>query len=296
MRVGKLLIVISIAVDILTSCSLFPAAETKVAPTAEPLVTGVPTATNTPIPTLTPTDEPCDRARGGRVTRELLDSEIMNMSYEVSVYTPPCYGEEGIEYPVLYLLHGQSMDDTYWLSLGVAEIADDLIAEGAAPFLMVMPRDVNNYDPVTDNGFGASVLEELLPWVEENYEVCADRACRAIGGISRGGGWATRLVARNLDTFSALGAHSMGLMAGDWWQIQKHLETRPVEEYPRIWVDRGEDDYLYEDIDFFVSVLVDNKIPHEFHIWPGSHSGEYWQAHVAEYLAWYAAGWNSNSE
>ena len=156
---------------------------------------------------------------------------------------------------------------------------------------MVLPREVNDYDPVTDDGFGASVLNELIPWVEANYTVCTERACRAIGGISRGGGWAVRLAARNFDVFGAVGAHSMGLMAGDWWQIQKHLEMHTVDEYPRIWVDRGEDDYLYADIDFFVSVLVDNGIPHEFHIWSGAHNGDYWQAHVRDYLTWYAQGW-----
>jgi len=282
-------------VDKVTTAAAYvtPELETATTATAAATVTSTLIPTSAPILTDTPapTDVPCDRGEGGEVTREVLNSELLGFSYEVSVYTPPCYGEEGIDYPVLYLLHGQGMDDTYWLSLGAAEIADGLIADGAPPFLMVMPREVNDYDPVTDDGFGASVLTELLPWVEANYNVCTERDCRAIGGISRGGGWATRLVARNFDTFGALGAHSMGLMAGDWWQIQTHLETHTVDEYPRIWVDRGEDDYLYEDIDFFVSVLVDNEIPHEFHIWPGAHNGEYWQAHVADYLSWYAAGW-----
>ena len=258
---------------------------------AIPTVTSVPTASPTATAVPTKTDVPCDRREGGRVTREMLDSELLGFSYEVSVYTPPCYGEEGIDYPVLYLLHGQGMDDTYWLNMGAAQIVDDLIAQGAAPFLMVFPREVNDYDPVTNDGFGASVLGELIPWVEENYDVCTERECRAIGGISRGGGWATRLAARNFDTFGALGAHSMGLMAGDTYQMQKHLETRSVDDYPRIWLDRGEDDFLFEGIDYFVDMLEENGIPHEFHLWPGDHSGAYWQAHAAEYLAWYAEGW-----
>jgi enterochelin esterase-like enzyme len=239
---------------------------------------------------------PCDRSEGGQVSRETLDSQILGFAYEVSVYTPPCYGEESIEYPVLYLLHGQGMDDTYWLGMGAAQIADELIAGGATPFLMVFPREVNDFDPVSDNGFGASVLNELLPWVEAHYDVCTTRECRAIGGISRGGGWATRLVARNFDTFGALGAHSMGLMANDTWQMQRHLDDRSVEDYPRIWLDRGEDDFLFEGIDYFEGMLTENGIPHEFHIWPGAHNGTYWQAHVAEYLAWYAAGWESLAE
>ena len=273
---------------LLAGCGMRPA------PMPAPTLTPMRTPTSTPIPTSTPLPTPpaCDLSTGGQVTRSSLDSALLGLNYTVSIYTPPCYGTEaGRTYPVLYLLHGQGMDDTYWLSLGAAEIADDLIAHGAAPFLMVMPREVNDYDPVTDDGFGASVLNELIPWVEANYTVCPERACRAIGGISRGGGWAVRLAARNFDVFGAVGAHSMGLMAGDWWQIQKHLETRTVDEYPRIWVDRGEDDYLYADIDFFVSVLVDNGIPHEFHVWPGAHTGSYWQAHVRDYLTWYAQGW-----
>jgi len=284
----------------LTGCSPVTSLEARVKTAAayDPLaaqatVTATVSPTRSVVPSATPTatEVPCDRSGGGRVSREKLDSALLGYSYEVSVYTPPCYGEEGIEYPVLYLLHGQGMDDTYWLGLGAAELADDMIAEGAAPFLMVMPREVNDYDPITDDGFGASVLSELLPWVEANYDVCTERECRAIGGISRGGGWATRLVARNFNIFGALGAHSMGLLSNDAWQMKNNLETHPVEEFPRIWVDRGEDDFLFEGIDYFVEMLVDEGIPHELHIWPGVHNSDYWQAHVAEYLAWYAEGW-----
>jgi len=262
-----------------------PTAQATLTPTLTAIATAVPTATPTP------TEVPCDRSAGGRVSREKLDSAILGYSYEVSVYTPPCYDKEGIAYPVLYLLHGQGMDDTYWLGLGAAELVDKMIADGATPFLMVMPREVDDYAPITDNGFGASVLTELLPWVEAHYDVCPRRECRAIGGISRGGGWATRLVARNFDTFGALGAHSMGLLSNDAWQMKNNLENHTVDEFPRIWVDRGVDDFLYEGIDYFVETLVEEGIPHELHIWPGVHNGEYWQAHVAEYLAWYAAGW-----
>lgn len=303
-RIGVFVVVVSL---LLTGCAEAASLVNRVK-TAAAYVTPVevlrsvtPTATTastaTPVPRLTPTQThtstlpACDRGKGGQVSRETLESDLLGFSYTVSVYTPPCYGEEELAYPVLYLLHGQSMDDTYWLGLGAAEIADELIANGAPPFLMVMPREVKDYDPVTDDGFGASLITELLPWVEANYAVCSGRECRAIGGISRGGGWATRLVARNFDTFGALGAHSMGLMANDTWQMRHHLDERSVEEYPRIWVDRGEDDFLFEGIDYFVDMLEEYGIPHEFHLWPGDHSGVYWQAHVADYLAWYAEGW-----
>ncbi len=51
----------------------------------------------------------------------------------------------------------------------------------------------------------------------------------------------------------------------------------------------------YEGIDYFEEILREKHIPHEFHINPGKHDQAYWQAHVGEYLRWYAAGWEGRS-
>jgi enterochelin esterase-like enzyme len=288
MRIAKLLLVISIFV-VLASCQ--PATGGN-ALSNETKTTLPPTAASAPTSTPIPEVNNC-LTQPGRVERVSLDSNLLNDPYTVSIYTPPCYGIDAAKkYPVLYLLHGQNMDDTFWLSLGAAEIADQLIAAGNAPFLMVMPFEEKNFDIPTESKFGDSVMQELIPWFEQHYSVCTERNCRAIGGISRGGGWAMRLAMRNFDMFGAVGGHSMGPMAGDWWQAQKHLETHTPEEYPRIYIDRGEDDFLAADIDSFEKVLASNGIPHEYHINPGRHEKAYWQAHVAEYLQWYAEGWN----
>jgi enterochelin esterase-like enzyme len=257
----------------------------------ETIQTSVSIQTPEPIPTSTPKIDDC-RTRPGDVVRIIFRSDVLNDPYTVSIYTPPCYDETAeVKYPVLYLLHGQNMDDSFWLSLGAAEIVDEMISNGSAPFLMVMPFEEKNFDPPTESKFGESIINELIPWVEDHYSVCTERDCRAIGGISRGGGWAMRLAMRNFDTFGAVGGHSLGPMAGDWWQAQKHLETHTPDEYPCIYIDRGEDDFLATDIDSFEKVLASNGIPHEYYINPGKHTVEYWQAHVAEYLQWYAEGW-----
>ena len=94
-----------------------------------------------------------------------------------------------------------------------------------------------------------------------------------------------------VDSFSSIGAHSMGSMPGNGTRMRTLVETRGVEVFPRIYMDRGEDDYLYKDIDFFEKTLRDYEVPHEFHLREGAHSTEYWQAHVEEYLTWYAEGW-----
>lgn len=298
-RTARALILLVLFVSFLTSClPVITAAETSNpgAPLPQELDTPVPPEQTTPEPAITqaPQPTPTDGClyAGGEVTRTYFRSGLMEYPYEVSIYLPPCYGSfTDVRYPVLYLIHGQNQDDTFWLSLGVKELADRRIANGAPPFLMVMPREIKNFDPVTETKFPDSIIQELIPWVEEKYMVCTTRDCRAVGGISRGGGWAIRLAMRNFDTFGSVGAHSMGLMEGDWWQAQKHLETRTPEEYPRIWIDQGEEDGLIVDTEFFVRILKSHGIPYEYHVNRGNHDVKYWKAHVDEYLDWYIQGW-----
>ena len=258
--------------------------------------TAQPSSTPTPLPTATPAPSPtipvCTET-SGTLTREVLDSTLLGFPYEVSVYTPPCYGFDPQKmYPVLYLLHGQAMDDTYWPSLGAAEIADRLIIEEeTSPFLMVMPREVQDRVPVLDSVFPDSIMTELIPWVEQTYSVCTTRQCRAIGGISRGGGWAMTLAFEYIDDFSSVGGHSMGSMPGNGTRMRSLVETRGVEVLPRIYMDRGETDFLAEDIDRFEAELDQYGIQHEFIVSPGAHNTSYWRDHVEQYMRWYVQGW-----
>ena len=251
-------------------------------------ITTVAASTATPIPTSTPTG--CTETSGS-VERVKVPSELLEGGLWISMYKPPCYeATPETPYPVLYLLHGQGMDHTFWLGLGVANIADRAIVNGQSPFLMVMPFEERNFDPIGDSKFDEALIQELLPWVDANYPTCTLRECRAIGGISRGGGWAVHVALRNFDTFGAVGAHSLGLMAGDWWYVGHLLESYKPAEFPRFYVDRGEQDYLAKDIDLFERALTNGNIPHEYKISPLGHEGAYWQAHVEEYMDWYMQG------
>ena len=253
--------------------------------------TNTPTATPTETPTITPTytATPCAQANGN-VERVQVPSSALGVPVPVSVYLPPCYSQEG-NYPVLYLLHGQGMDDQYWIDLGVTAIADSAISNGQTPFIMVFPFEERYLENNQESKFPEVMVNELIPWVDSNYATCTQRVCRAIGGISRGGGWAIKLALRNFDLFGTLGGHSYGLMYGDANFVQIQLETHSVEDFPRIYLDRGDQDSLANDIDYFVRVLHANAIIPEFHIYPGSHTKSYWSAHVQEYMDFYMAAW-----
>lgn len=277
---------------LLSGCAVKQALQGILSPSDPPAdQTSVPgTGAVTPEPT--PISTQC-RQPYGSVSRIHFYSEILKDDFYASVYTPPCYQAADVEgYPVLYLLHGQSQNDQFWIHLGITDLADEAILSGRRPFLIVMPYEEKNYDPVTESMFGQAFMDEMIPWIEVHYAVSSERADHAIGGISRGGGWAIHLALQNLETFGALGAHSPGVFGFDWVKVGRLLETRTVDDFPRIAIDRGDEDYLYEATDQFAEALVNNNVPHEYIIQPGQHAEKYWQAHTADYLDWYMQGWD----
>lgn len=244
-----------------------------------------------PSPTMTGFD--C-LARGGQVEVFELESELLAGGLRFRVYTPPCYAEQPQRsFPVLYLIHGQTYSDNQWVRLGVGETADELFRAGElSPFLIVMPFDKSSAQPSVDK-FGEAVMQELLPWIEENYRTRAAREYRAIGGLSRGASWALHLGLRYPEVFGAIGGHSPPVFVEDAGKVRGWLAEIPVEYMPRIWLDIGERDQqaILSSATWFASVLDELDIPHEWHLFSGYHDEHYWSSHVESYLRWYAALW-----
>ncbi|MFW6310342.1 MAG: alpha/beta hydrolase-fold protein, partial [Prolixibacteraceae bacterium] len=62
-------------------------------------------------------------SKNGRVLESLrFESELLDYPVEYSVYLPPDYDYSQRNYPVLYLLHGYSDDETGWIQFGEANI------------------------------------------------------------------------------------------------------------------------------------------------------------------------------
>lgn len=259
-------------------------------PTAtQPEATHTPTETAQPM--LTPTPAGCQES-GGRVERFTLDSAAVGRPLGVRVYTPPCYDAAQLPgYPVLYLLHGQSFSDDQWDRLGVPATADRLIAAGEAPpFLVVMPQEYYYLKDLGESTYGKALIEEVLPWVEANYAACRERACRAIGGLSRGASWAAWLGFESWTLFGAIGLHSLPSAASGSLRYA-WLPQIPEDERPRLYLDIGTKDVYYPYALEFEKFLNEVRLPHQWHLNPGGHDEEYWSAHVEEYLRWYAQGW-----
>jgi enterochelin esterase-like enzyme len=217
------------------------------------------------------------------------------------IYLPPDYDQTGERYPVLYLLHGWPYDESHWDSLGADEAADASIQEGALPpFIIVMPgADPEGLYIDTsggDHSFEGQVVSDLIPHVDGTYRTWAERAGRAIGGISRGGVWSLEIGFRNAELFAAVGGHSPALslnLASPTYD-PFHLLGEPGVATLRIYLDAGDADWALESTQALHEALDGQEIAHEFVVHAGSHEDGLWAAHVAEYLAFYAAGWRGD--
>ena len=261
---------------------------TFIPPTASQ--TSLPTITPSPVPTLTITPLVC-LTLPARVEMGKLDST--NPPQEFRIYLPPCYDEKTEErYPVLYLLHGQTYRDDQWIRLGAIEVADNLILTGESiPFIIVFPDD-RYWNLPPGPGFGQRLVEELIPYIDSTYRTFPDRDHRAIGGMSRGAGWALRLGLTHWDLFGTIGLHSLAVLQGDASEIHGWLADIPPSSRPRIFMDTGDNDQELEMATQVESYLNRYGLPHEWHLYRGAHTEEYWSAHVEEYILWYAEGWN----
>ncbi len=140
------------------------------------------------------------------------------------IYTPADYDRSAnTRYPVLYLQHGSGENERGWTSQGRANfILDNLIAAGKAkPMIVVMENGMvaaradaaampaaSNQPARGNEAFEDVVINDLIPEVDAAFRTKADRANRAIAGLSMGAGQAMQIGLRHLDKFSSIGAFS----------------------------------------------------------------------------------------
>lgn len=150
-------------------------------------------------------------------------SPLRNATADLWVYTPASYEEGSRKYPVLYLQHGGGEDESGWVRQGYTNlIMDNLIASGKAEEMIVVmsngtlsvPGMKPAYTKEGMAGFGQELIENVIPTVEKNFRVLADREHRALSGLSMGGGQTFFVGLSHPELFSAVGIFSTGLFGG----------------------------------------------------------------------------------
>ena len=143
------------------------------------------------------------------------------------VYTPAGYEKGKKRYPVLYLQHGMGEGETSWALQGkMQHIMDNAIAKGeAVPMIVVMESgDIKQPFGGGNNGAGRSeygasfypvLLNDLIPYIDQNFRTKSDRENRAMAGLSWGGHQTFDVVLNNLDKFAWMGTFSGAIFGLD---------------------------------------------------------------------------------
>ncbi len=234
------------------------------------------------------------QAHPGYTRDEEIPTPLLRLPLRVRIYFPPCYDERSEQrYPVLYLFHGRYASLEQWQRLGLAESMERLIAAGEiAPFLVVMPED-RYVGQADEKRFPQAIAKVLVPFVDETYRTLAKREYRAVGGVSRGAGWAVHLVFTHWELFSKAGAHSPALFYEDAPHLETWIAAIPQDARPSLFIDVGERDVaeILDSARTLVKAANTYQLDHEWRFFFGYHSEEYWRRHLELYLRWYAQGW-----
>lgn len=235
-------------------------------------------------------DSPTTVQSGGRIEEITVSSKSLNRDMAVNVYLPEHYAD-GSGYPVLYIIHGMSGNQTSWLTyLGMSSVADTLIREGKIePLIIVAPQMDNSYGL---GGYEGYLSVDLIQYIDSHYKTNPSREKRFIGGLSMGGFIALHSAFLHPNLFGKVGGHSAALFGyisitqptDNPIYIASYTDLSSVKVY----LDCGNIDPLSVPTKQLFDLLQSKQVPSENHLYSGGHEASYWRSHLEEYLVFYA--------
>ena len=241
-----------------------------------------------------------------------IPSKILKSDRKYAVYLPAGYETSQRSYPVLYLLHGASDNQTGWVQFGeVQRIADKAIQDGIATSMIIVMPDADTgqmgyFNNISGNwNYEDFFFQEFMPAIEKTYRIKAEKRYRAVAGLSMGGGGSFMYALHHPELFSSacpLSAYIGPLNIDeaktrmkrsnpeitDEAQITAYFEKHNAidlvnkiaddqKKAVRWYIDCGDDDFLYEGNSLIHIAMRKKEIPHEFRVRDGAHNWTYWR-------------------
>jgi S-formylglutathione hydrolase FrmB len=263
-----------------------------------------------------------------RIDCNALKSHILGEAVHYCVLLPSGYDSAPAKhYPVLYFLHGLGENEQTLFKTGGWNLIEDLRQQHrVGDFLIVTPEaKATFYVNSADGKFRYSdfFLQEFVPAIEAKYRIRRERTARAISGISMGGYGALRFAFADPNMFSAVSAQSAALITESPQELNTASRTgtplgailgsafgNPIkvahwkENDPStlarknqsalgrlaIYFNCGRDDeYGFEEGAAALDrQLQQERIKHEFHLYPGGHNASYFGAHLGEVMEFHS--------
>lgn len=274
--------------------------------------------------------QPCNYAQGKVMESISMPSKILGKDVKYSIYLPPDYFTSSRSYPVVYLLHGYTDDETGWIQFGEANlIADKAIAgQSIPPMIIVMPDAgvswyVNDY--LGKARYEDMFFQEFIPFIDKTYHTRAKKEFRAVAGLSMGGYGALIYSLHHPDMFESCVAFSAAVRTDEEMMALTEEEYRgrfsfiygpagkPQERLTPHWrknsvlnlvkaipesnkkdvryyIDCGDDDFLFLGNSMLHILMRQLNIPHEYRTRDGEHSWIYWRTGLPDGLKFIGEG------
>ncbi len=235
-------------------------------------------------------------AHGATIVRYDIRSRFVHKTLPQTAAIPPGAAERP---PLLVFLHGRGKNGEE--SNSTSEFYAALEALGSRAPAVVFPNggDASYWHKRRSGDWARYVLDEVIPRAVKRLHADPERV--AIGGISMGGYGAFAIARRRPASFCAVGGHSPAIWlragesaagafddAADYARNDVLALARARGRTPwgdaRLWLDGGDKDPFRAGTDAFAAALrIKARHPQ------GEHEGEYWRAHYAQYLRFYAS-------
>jgi len=231
-------------------------------------------------------------------------SRALNREMPYRVYLPGKI-DSGEKFPVVYLLHGNGGDYREWSN------HTDAAQFALKGWILVMPEGKSSYfvnsATVPEDRYEDYVIHDLVANVEARFPAEKDRGSRAIIGISMGGFAAVELGLTHPEMFGFAGGISPAMDATErpfnwrridrWWAFRRIFgppgspqrrahdpfllaQSADLSAVPYLYLTVGDNEPLTEPNDRFAALLKQRGFAFEFHIKPGRHDWEQWDAQI----------------
>ncbi|MBX2961103.1 MAG: esterase family protein [Cyclobacteriaceae bacterium] len=260
-----------------------------------------------------------------------LKSTILGKEVEYSLYLPPDYDQSNRRYPVLYLLHGYTDDETAWTQFGETKaIADKQLQQMEMTSMIIAMPDggvswyINSADGKVK--YEDFFIKEFIPHIDVTLRTRAEKQFRAIAGLSMGGHGTLIMAIKYPQLFAAAAPLSSGIFTRDelvampderWDNVfgppygKNKDEARLTDHLKKNWIlslvqdanaddlskvkyyiDCGDKDFLIKGNMELHALLIDKKVPHEFRVREGAHNWEYWRTALPEVFKFVSASFH----
>lgn len=235
-------------------------------------------------------------------------SDAMHKSINCVVIKPAGYKKKKDHFPVVYLLHGYSGKYSDWI-IKVPRLKEQA---DISNIIIVCPDGGFSswyFDSPVDSTYKyeTHVATEVVNFIDKNYRTIADKAHRAITGLSMGGHGGLFLAFRHENIFGAAGSMSGGVDLNESrnrFDIMKRIGDTTlnaknwhyysvvnlIENYSnatiKIIFDCGVNDFFIGGNRLLHKKMMELKIPHDYIERPGQHNWDYWK-NAVEFQLYY---------